>query len=78
MIYMVKSIKTNRVLEIMNEMGFQLVVPTDEQLGILGVTRQRYHRLLYNKSQIRPLELRAFASWLKVEEKELIGEEETE
>ena len=75
---MLKSIKNNRILEILNDLGFQLVTPTDEILNELGITRIRFHRLLYNKSQIRPLELRAFASWLKVSEKELIGEEKSE
>lgn len=75
---MVKPVKNNRILEILRENGFENFTPTDQLLNDLGMNRIRFKRVLGNVSQIRPLELRAFATWLKVSEKELIGEGEND
>ncbi len=69
-----KKAPINKIAEILQKRG-GIVRPTDELLQTLGINRNRFGRLLRNEVKINPLELRAFAAWLNVPEKELIGGE---
>jgi|GEM_PF-4014812 hypothetical protein len=72
---MVKLIEKNRISEILSSRGSHIFIPNDDLLNTLGMNRTRFQNIIRNRTKLRPLELRAFATWLNVEENELIGKE---
>lgn len=61
----------NRITEILNNLGFDKVVPTGNLLIRLGVSLRRFNKLLAGKAELTAREAQTFAHWLNVDTSEI-------
>lgn len=67
-----RKLSKNNVAEILKSKGMEGVRPTDTLLEELGINRTRFYRLINNQVKMNPLERKAFAKWLNVDDKLII------